>query len=120
MPALLFHDAEAGAATPDRRSHLGRSELPAGVSGHQCPPARHGRPHPVPHPRARAFDAALPRQGEDVAGLGRQRPAHAAASMRTRFKEGIKGSRLVSIPEAGHMVTTEKTARVIEAIGAFA
>jgi pimeloyl-ACP methyl ester carboxylesterase len=32
------------------------------------------------------------------------------------FKKGIAGSQLVSIPEAGHMVITEKTAAVVEAV----
>lgn len=32
------------------------------------------------------------------------------------FKKGIKGAELVSIPEAGHMVTLEKTAAVVDAI----
>ncbi len=30
------------------------------------------------------------------------------------FKKGIAGSELVSIPEAGHMVTLEKTAAVVD------
>jgi pimeloyl-ACP methyl ester carboxylesterase len=33
------------------------------------------------------------------------------------FKKGIAGSELVSIPEAGHMVTLEKTDQVIQALG---
>jgi pimeloyl-ACP methyl ester carboxylesterase len=33
------------------------------------------------------------------------------------FKKGIAGSELVSIPEAGHMVTLEKTDQVVQAIG---
>jgi pimeloyl-ACP methyl ester carboxylesterase len=33
------------------------------------------------------------------------------------FKKGIKGAELVSIPEAGHMVTLEKTEAVVEAVG---
>ena len=32
------------------------------------------------------------------------------------FKKGIAGAQLVSIPEAGHMVTVEQTAAVVEAI----
>ena len=32
------------------------------------------------------------------------------------FKRGIAGAELVSIPEAGHMVTLEKTAAVAEAV----
>jgi pimeloyl-ACP methyl ester carboxylesterase len=32
------------------------------------------------------------------------------------FKKGIRGAELVSIPEAGHMVTLEKTAAVVEAV----
>ena len=41
------------------------------------------------------------------------------AAVQEAFKQGIKGSRLVSIPEAGHMVIAEKTARVVEAIAGF-
>lgn len=33
------------------------------------------------------------------------------------FRDGIAGSELVVIPEAGHMVPLEQTARVVEAIG---
>lgn len=33
------------------------------------------------------------------------------------FKKGVAGAELVSIPEAGHMVTLEKPAQVAEAIG---
>ncbi len=33
------------------------------------------------------------------------------------FKKGIAGSELVSIPEAGHMVTLEKPEQVVQAIG---
>ena len=32
------------------------------------------------------------------------------------FKKGIAGAQLVSIPEAGHMVTLEKTAQVAQAV----
>lgn len=33
------------------------------------------------------------------------------------FKKGIAGAELVSIPEAGHMVTLEKPTLVAEAVG---
>jgi pimeloyl-ACP methyl ester carboxylesterase len=33
-----------------------------------------------------------------------------------KFKDGIKGAKLTSIPEAGHMVQLEKTQQVVEAI----
>jgi len=33
------------------------------------------------------------------------------------FKKGIKGSELVAIPEAGHMVTLEKGEQVVAALG---
>ena len=36
------------------------------------------------------------------------------------FRQGIAGSELVVIPEAGHMVPLEQTARVVEAIGRLA
>jgi pimeloyl-ACP methyl ester carboxylesterase len=39
-------------------------------------------------------------------------PAYAHA-----FRKGIAGSELVVIPEAGHMVTMEKTEQVVQAIG---
>ena len=39
-------------------------------------------------------------------------PAYAQA-----FKKGIAGAELAAIPEAGHMVTLERTDQVIQALG---
>ena len=67
---------------------------------------------PIPD---RGLLTALSHQGEDDPDLGRQRrlivPAYAHA-----FKKAIPGSELVAIPEAGHMVTLEKTDQVMAAI----
>ena len=54
-------------------------------------------------------------QREDTANPGRSGKLIASSYAR-KFKEAIKGAKLVSIPEAGHMVQMEKTAQVVEAV----
>jgi pimeloyl-ACP methyl ester carboxylesterase len=115
MPALLFHDAEAGAAmmTAGRnvtdpnflQTYLVTNARQLGMAGRILFPIPErglaGRMHRI---RARTVivwgdsDRLIP-------------PVYAHG-----FKKGILGAELVSIPEAGHMVTLEKTADVAQAI----
>jgi pimeloyl-ACP methyl ester carboxylesterase len=116
MPALLFHDAEAGAAmlTAGRnvtdpgflQTYLVTNARQLGMAGRILFPIPErglvGRMHRI---RARTVivwgdsDRLIP-------------PVYAHA-----FKKGIAGAELVSIPEAGHMVGLERPAAVAEAIG---
>lgn len=115
MPALLFHDVAAGAAmlTAGRnvtdpgflQTYLVTNARQLGMAGRILFPIPErglaGRLHRV---RARTViiwgdsDRLVP-------------PVYAHA-----FKKAILGAELVSIPEAGHMVTLEKTQAVAEAI----
>src|SRR4051794_9904199 len=118
MPALLFHDAEAGAAmmTAGRnvtdpnflQTYLVANARQLGMAGRILFPIPErglaGRVHRI---RARA--------GIVWGGSGRPLPpvyAHA-------FKKAILGAELVSIPEAGHMVTLERPRAVADAIDAL-
>ena len=116
MPALLFHDAEAGAAmlTAGRnvtdpgflQAYLVTNARQLGMAGRILFPIPErglaGRMHRI---RARTVivwgdsDRLIP-------------PVYAHA-----FKKGISGAELVSIPEAGHMITLERPAAVAAAIG---
>ena len=117
MPALLFHDAEAGKARLTAGLATRRPEIPAGLSGDQRAPARHGRAASCfPIPERGLVRAALPREGEDDARLGRQRQGWCRRSTRTSSRRLIKGAQLVSIPEAGHMVLLEKPRETVAAI----
>jgi len=115
MPALLFHDAEAGAAmlTAGRnvsdpnflQTYLVANARQLGMAGRILFPIPErglsGRMHRI---RARTIivwgdsDRLIP-------------PVYAHG-----FKKGILGAELVSIPEAGHMVTLERPKAVAEAI----
>jgi pimeloyl-ACP methyl ester carboxylesterase len=116
MPALLFHDAEAGAAllTAGRnvedpgflQQYLVANARQLGMAGRILfPIPDRGLAQRLYRIKARTVliwgdsDKLMP-------------PVYAHA-----FKKGIAGAELVSIPEAGHMVTVEKTAAVVEAIG---
>jgi pimeloyl-ACP methyl ester carboxylesterase len=116
MPALLFHDAEAGAAmmTAGRnvedpnflQTYLVTNARQLGMAGRIL--------FPIPE---RGLSTRLYRiKAKTVLIWGDNDklipPVYAHA-----FKKGIAGAELVSIPEAGHMVTLEKTAAVAEAIG---
>ncbi|THD61843.1 alpha/beta fold hydrolase [Phenylobacterium sp.] len=115
MPALLFHDAAAGAAmlTAGRnvedpnflQTYLVTNARQLGMAGRILfPIPERGLQQRLYRIKAKAVliwgdsDRLMP-------------PAYAHA-----FKKGIADSRLVSIPEAGHMVIVEKTAAVVEAI----
>ncbi len=115
MPQLLFHDAEAGAAILTAGRNV---EDPGFLQAYLVANARQlgmaGRIlFPIPE---RGLAQRLYRiKAQTVIVWGDSDrlipPTYAHA-----FKKGIAGARLVSIPEAGHMVTMEKTAAVVEAV----
>jgi len=115
MPALLFHDAEAGAAILTAGRNV---EDPGFLQAYLVTNARQlgmaGRIlFPIPE---RGLAQRLYRiKARTVVVWGDSdrliSPTYAHA-----FKKGIVGAQLVSIPEAGHMVTVEQTAAVVEAI----
>ena len=115
MPALLFHDPVAGAATLTAGRNV---QDPGFLQAYLVTNARQlgmaGRIlFPIPerglHQRLYRIKAKTVIVWGDSDKLISPTYAHA-------FKKGIAGSQLVSIPEAGHMVITEKTAAVVEAI----
>jgi pimeloyl-ACP methyl ester carboxylesterase len=115
MPALLFHDAEAGAALMTAglamddpgflQTYLVTNARQLGMAGKILFPIPErglaGRLHRI---RARTVlvwgdsDRLVP-------------PVYAQA-----FKQAIAQAQLVSVPEAGHMVPWEKTAACVEAV----
>ncbi|MBX3485241.1 alpha/beta fold hydrolase [Phenylobacterium sp.] len=116
MPALLFHDAEAGAAmlTAGRdvtdpnflQTYLVTNARQLGMAGRILfPIPERGLSTRLHRIRARTVvvwgdsDKLIP-------------PVYAHG-----FKKGILGAELVSIPEAGHLVTMEQPKAVAEAIG---
>ena len=115
MPALLFHDAAAGAAmlTAGRnmtdpnflQTYLVANARQLGMAGRILfPIPERGLQQRLYRIRAKTVivwgdsDRLIP-------------PVYAHA-----FKKGIAGAELVSIPEAGHMITLEKPGLVAEAI----
>jgi pimeloyl-ACP methyl ester carboxylesterase len=115
MPALLFHDAVAGAAilTAGRdvedpgflQAYLVTNARQLGMAGRILFPI----PERGLHQRLYRIKAKTVVIWGDSDRLIPPTYAHA-------FKKGIADARLVSIPEAGHMVTLEKTAQVVEAV----
>jgi pimeloyl-ACP methyl ester carboxylesterase len=118
MPALLFHDAEAGAAmlTAGRnvedpnflQTYLVTNARQLGMAGRILFPI----PERGLHQRLYRIKAQTVLIWGDSDKLIPPVYAHG-------FKKSIAGSRLVSIPEAGHMVTLEKTAQVAEAVASL-
>jgi pimeloyl-ACP methyl ester carboxylesterase len=116
IPELLFHDAAAGAAMLTAGRNV---EDPGFLQAYLVTNARQlgmaGRIlFPIPE---RGLQQRLYRiKAKTVLIWGDSDrlipPVYAHA-----FKKGIKGAELVSIPEAGHMVTVEQTAAVVEAVG---
>ena len=116
MPALLFHDAVAGAAvmTAGRnvedpnflQTYLVTNARQLGMAGRILFPI----PERGLHQRLYRIKAKTVLVWGDSDKLIPPVYAHA-------FKKGIAGAQLVSIPEAGHMVIVEQTAAVVEAIG---
>jgi len=115
MPELLFHDAVAGAAmmTAGRdvedpgflQAYLVTNARQLGMAGRILFPI----PERGLHQRLYRIKAKTVLIWGDSDKLIPPIYAHA-------FKKGIAESRLVSIPEAGHMVILEKTAQVAEAV----
>ena len=116
MPALMFHDAVAGAAMFTAgtnvedpgflQAYLVRNARQLGMAGRIL--------FPIPE---RGLSQRLYRiKAKTVLVWGDSdkvvSPIYAQA-----FKRGMKDAQLVSIPEAGHMVPWEKTAEVATAIG---
>jgi pimeloyl-ACP methyl ester carboxylesterase len=116
MPALMFHDAIAGAAMFTSglnvedpgflQAYLVRNARQLGMAGRIL--------FPIPERglaqrlyRIKARTVLIWGDSDKVVS-----PIYAQA-----FKRGIKEAQLVSIPEAGHMVPWEKTAEVAAAIG---
>jgi pimeloyl-ACP methyl ester carboxylesterase len=119
MPEYLFHDAEAGAALMTAglkvddpkflQTYLVRNARQLGMAGKLLfPIPERGLRQRLYRIKARTViiwgdsDRLIP-------------PVYGPA-----FAEGIAGARLVRIPEAGHMVTVEKTAAVAEAVTSLA
>lgn len=115
MPQLLFHDPAAGAAilTAGRnvedpgflQTYLVTNARQLGMAGRIL--------FPIPE---RGLSSRLYRiKAKTVIVWGDSdrliSPTYAHA-----FKKGVAGAQLISIPEAGHMVTLEKTAAVVEAV----
>ena len=116
MPQLLFHDVEAG--TKILTAGLSLSD-PKFLQNYLVTNARQlgmaGKIlFPIPERglstrlyRIKAKTVLIWGDGDKLIP-----PAYAHA-----FKKGIAGAELVSLPEAGHMVTLEKTDQVVQAIG---
>jgi pimeloyl-ACP methyl ester carboxylesterase len=115
MPELLFHDAAAGAAmmTAGRdvedpgflQQYLVTNARQLGMAGRIL--------FPIPERGLRERLYRIKAKTVLVWGDSDRLipPVYAHA-----FKKGIKGAELVSIPEAGHMVTLEQTEAVVEAV----
>lgn len=116
MPEMLFHDAAAGAAmmTAGRdvedpgflQQYLVTNARQLGMAGRIL--------FPIPERGLRERLYRIKAKAVVVWGDGDKLipPVYAH-----QFKKGIKGAELVSIPEAGHMVTLEKPRAVAEAVG---
>ena len=115
MPAIMFHDAEAGAAFMSKgltmedpkflQTYLVRNARQLGMAGRILfPIPDRGLSQRLYRIKAKTvlvwgdFDRAIP-------------PVYAQA-----FKQGIAGAQLVSVPEAGHAIAWEKPQAVIDAI----
>jgi pimeloyl-ACP methyl ester carboxylesterase len=116
MPKLLFHDVEAGTAMMTAGLKM---DDPKFLQGYLVANARQlgmaGKIlFPIPE---RGLSERLYRiKAKTILVWGDSdkliSPVYAES-----FKKGIKGSELVAIPEAGHMVILEKTDQVISALG---
>ena len=115
MPALLFHDAVAGAAmlTAGRnvedpgflQTYLVTNARQLGMAGRIL--------FPIPE---RGLSERLYRIKARTMVIWGDSDKLISPTYAHGFKKGIAGAQLVSIPEAGHMVTVEQTAAVVEAI----
>lgn len=115
MPALLFHDAVAGAAmlTAGRnvedpnflQTYLVTNARQLGMAGRIL--------FPIPE---RGLQQRMYRIKAKTVIVWGDSDRLIPPTYAHGFKKGIKGAELVSIPEAGHMVIVEKTAAVVEAV----
>lgn len=118
MPALLFHDAEAGAAAMTAgldmsdpkflQAYLVSNARQLGMAGRIL--------FPIPE---RGLSQRLYRIKAKTTLVWGDSDKLIPPVYARSFQKGIKGASLVSIPEAGHMVIHEKTAAVVEAIQAL-
>ncbi|MFN9712084.1 MAG: alpha/beta fold hydrolase [Alphaproteobacteria bacterium] len=115
MPALLFHDAAAGAAmlTAGRnvtdpnflQTYLVTNARQLGMAGRLL--------FPIPE---RGLQSRMYRITAKTVVIWGDSDRLIPPVYAHGFKKGIAGSDLVSIPEAGHMVTLERPALVADAI----
>ena len=115
MPALMFHDATAGAAMFTSglsvedpgflQAYLVRNARQLGMAGRIL--------FPIPE---RGLSQRLYRVTAKTVVVWGDSDKVVSPVYAQAFKRGISGAQLVSIPEAGHMVTWEKTAEVAAAI----
>ena len=115
MPGYLFHDVEAGAAiltagrnTSDPgflQAYLVTNARQLGMAGRLL--------FPIPE---RGLSQRMYRIKAKTVVVWGDSDKLIPPFYAHGFKKGITGAELVSIPEAGHMVTLEKTAAVVEAI----
>ncbi|HLI65572.1 MAG TPA: alpha/beta hydrolase [Caulobacteraceae bacterium] len=119
MPALLFHDATAGAAmmTAGRdvsdpnflQTYLVNNARQLGMAGRIL--------FPIPE---RGLAGRLYRVKAKTILVWGDSDKLIPPVYAQEFKRKIAGAQLVSIPEAGHMVIFEKTAQVADAVGRLA
>ena len=115
MPGYLFHDVEAGAAiltagrnTSDPgflQAYLVTNARQLGMAGRLL--------FPIPE---RGLSQRMYRIKAKTVVIWGDSDKLIPPFYAHGFKKGIAGAELVSIPEAGHMVTLEKTVAVVEAI----
>src|SRR6185312_7555455 len=115
MPALLFHDAEAGAAILTAGRNV---EDPGFLQAYLVTNARQlgmaGRIlFPIPE---RGLSTRLNRIKAKTVVIWGDSDRLISPVYAQGWKKGIKGAELVAIPEAGHMVTIEKTDQVVSAL----
>ena len=115
MPALLFHDAEAGAAMMTAGRNV---EDPGFLTQYLVTNARQlgmaGRIlFPIPE---RGLSQRLYRIKAKTVLIWGDSDKLIPPTYAHAFKKAIKGAELVSIPEAGHMVVLEKTDAVVDAV----
>ena len=118
MPQLLFHDAAAGAAilTAGRnvedpgflQTYLVTNARQLGMAGRIL--------FPIPE---RGLSQRLYRIKAKTVVIWGDSDRLISPTYAHVFKRGIAGSRLISIPEAGHMVILEKPVAVVEAISSL-
>lgn len=119
LPAVLFHDAEAGAAMMTAgadfsdldflQRFLVQNARQLGMAGKIL--------FPIPD---RGLAERLYRIRARTLLIWGASDRLTPLPYAEAFRDGIAGSELVVIPEAGHMVPLEQTARVVEAIGRLA